>query len=284
MGGPGSGRHGGARDASTGKFITVGLDITGADKVSQKLEQVSESTKKLKDSTKDGTTATDANTSSTDKNTGSKSRNRQEQNNLIDAQTRSVIMLQASTSALNQGVGATYKMIAGLEAMGLRTNEQAQAMQKFVRQLEFFTGLLELGLSIVTIHTTMTELNTGARAKNAVATTQQAAAQIALNSAIRGGGKRGAGAAAGAAAVGLSPMMILLGTTLGLIGAFAIFSRGINNTKTRVELLTEALHGLHQVWSDILTLENPFEGAFESRFGAEARGNKTHFLRELMGA
>jgi len=282
MGGPGSGRHGGARDASTGKFITVGLDITGADKVSQKLEQVSESTKKLKDSTKDGTAATDANTTSTDKNTGSKSRNRQEQNNLIDAQTKSVIMLQASTSALNQGVGATYKMIAGLEAMGAMTTEQAQAMQKFVRQLEFFTGLLELGLSIVTIHTTMTELNTGARAKNAVATTKQAAAQTALNSAISGGGKRGAaGAAAG---IGLSPMMILLGTTIGLIGAFAIFSRGINNTKTRVELLTEALHGLQQVWSDILTLENPFEGAFESRFGAEARGNKTHFLRELMGA
>jgi alcohol dehydrogenase YqhD (iron-dependent ADH family) len=57
-------------------------------------------------------------------------------------------------------------------------------MQKFVRQAEFFTGALELGLSVVTIQTTMTEMNTAAKVKNAKATEQQAAANTALNKSL----------------------------------------------------------------------------------------------------
>ena len=182
MGGPGSGRRNAPRD-TRGRFAALAMDFDDGG-AAKKIAKVSEATQKLKKHTEQASTVTDANTASTDKNTTSKGKNRQEQNALIDSQTRFVIMLQASTSALNQGTGAIYKMIAGLEAMGRIDNERALELQKFVRQVEFFTGGLELGLATLTIYTTVTEMNTAARLKNAAATNTQAAAQTKLNVAI----------------------------------------------------------------------------------------------------
>ena len=182
MGGPGSGRRNAPRD-TRGRFAALAMDFDDGG-AAKKIAKVSEATQKLKKHTEQASTVTDANTASTDKNTTSKGKNRQEQNALIDSQTRFVIMLQASTSALNQGTGAIYKMIAGLEAMGRIDNERALELQKFVRQVEFFTGGLELGLATLTIYTTVTEMNTAARLKNAAATNTQAAAQTKLNAAI----------------------------------------------------------------------------------------------------
>lgn len=166
------------------KFVTLAMEAKGMRKAAAEIEKVAKETEKLKNKTKEASSATDANTASTDTNTTSKGKNKKEHKHLIDEQTRGVIMLQATTSALNQGTGATYKMIAGLEAMGRVTNEQALAMQKFVRQAEFFTGALELGLSVVTIQTTMTEMNTTAKVKNAKATEQQTVANAALNKSL----------------------------------------------------------------------------------------------------
>jgi len=165
------------------KFVTLVVEAE-AEAAFKEMQRLAQETEKLKNSTKEASAATDANTTSTDSNTSSKNKNKGAQQNLIDEQTRGVIMLQASTSALNQATGATYKMIAGAEAMGRITNEQALALQKFVRQAEFFTGALELGLSVVTIQTTLTELNTTAKIRNAKATEAQTVAQTNLNKAI----------------------------------------------------------------------------------------------------
>jgi len=249
------------------KFVTLAMEAKGMREAADKIEKVAQETEKLKNKTKEASSATDANTASTDTNTVSKGRNKQEQKHLIDEQTRGVIMLQATTSALNQGTGATYKMIAGLEAMGLRTNEQALAMQRFVRQAEFFTGALELGLSVVTIQTTMTEMNTAAKVKNTGATIDLTKAEVGLSAALK-----------------LNPYVMILGVVVSLTAAFLIFGKGIDNTKSRVDLLTDSIKGLRQAFEDLLTFQNPFDGAFESRFGSDARGKNTVFIRELMGA
>jgi len=165
------------------KFVTLVIEAE-AEAAFKEMQKLASETEKLKSKTKEASSATDANTASTDTNTTSKGRNRREHNALIDEQTKGVIMLQATTSALNQATGATYKMIAGAEAMGRITNEQALAMQRFVRQAEFFTGALELGLSVVTIQTTLTEMNTAAKVRNAKATESQSIAQTNLNKAI----------------------------------------------------------------------------------------------------
>tara|TARA_R110002020_G_scaffold158753_3_gene342145 strand:+ start:669 stop:1457 length:789 start_codon:yes stop_codon:yes gene_type:complete len=183
MGGPGSGNPGQSRGPG-GKFITLALEVEGTKKAASEIDKVAEKTTKLKKSTEKSSEAVKKNTDETNKNTVSKKKNADQDKALIDGQTKKIIMLQASTSALNQATGATYKMIAGFEAWGALTTEQAAKWQKLARRAELFTGALELGLSAVTIHTTMTELNTAARTKNAAATGAQAAAQNGLNAAL----------------------------------------------------------------------------------------------------
>ena len=64
----------------------------------------------------------------------------------------------AVSKKISRITGAMYRMIAGGEAMGFMDQERAVQLQKSVRQLEFFTGIMELGLAVTTIYTTVTEV------------------------------------------------------------------------------------------------------------------------------
>jgi len=250
-----------------GKFLTLAMEAKGMRKAAAKIEAVAKETEKLKKKTEAASSATDANTSSTDKNTSSTERNTGANRDNITTGFTKAIMLQTMTSAINQATGATYKMIAGLEANGVVDAERARQLQETARRAELLTGALEFMLSIQTVVTTVTELDTAAKGRNTGATIMQTKAQLGLNAALR-----------------VSPYVLLLSVVVSLVSAFLIFGKGIDNTKTRVELLTDAIKGLREAFEDLLTFENPFDGAFESRFGAEARGRNTVFIRELMGA
>tara|TARA_Y100000593_G_C4197448_1_gene280062 strand:- start:2 stop:793 length:792 start_codon:yes stop_codon:yes gene_type:complete len=166
-----------------GKFVTLIIEAE-ARQAHEEMQKLAKETEKLKNKTKEASSATDANTSSTDKNTNSTKRNTGANRDNITSGFTKAIMLQTMTSAINQATGATYKMIAGLEANGVVDAERARQLQENARRAELLTGALEFMLSIQTVVTTVTEVNTAAKVKNAKATEAQTVAQTNLNKAI----------------------------------------------------------------------------------------------------
>ena len=149
MGGPGSGRRGPTtKSPTTGQFVIEGaVTITAAgaieafdmlakeqmelqsaiDNTSREMEEqarVSRDLQQAIDETEDST------------------------KELLDAQTKQLILIQSITSGVNQFTGGLYKAIAGAEALGLANEEQARKAQEAVRSLELLTGTLETLLAI----------------------------------------------------------------------------------------------------------------------------------------
>ena len=147
MGGPGSGRKGGARDAK-GQFTIEGaIAITTAEAVAD-VEKLEGKVDELTGATDRNSTALDKNTQEMDDNTDSKKKNTSETGDAVAGLDTYAISLQIATSALNQTTGALNKMIGGLAETRFLSEETAQDWQKNVRILEFFTGAMELALAV----------------------------------------------------------------------------------------------------------------------------------------
>jgi hypothetical protein len=206
------------------------MEATGMEEAAAKIRKVEKATNKLKNKTKEASAATDANTNSTDKNTTSKEKNTNaDKNNITSGFTRA-IMLQTAASATNQFTGATYKMIAGLEANNLVDQERAMQLQENARRLELFTGGMEIMLSVQTVMTTMTEIDTAAKGKNAAATATQTKAQWGLNAAMMA-----------------NPMGMAITIVLSLVAAlvllemkFGSVTKAIDSTRKAIEKVTDA--------------------------------------------
>tara|TARA_R100001510_G_scaffold34849_1_gene31355 strand:- start:3958 stop:4770 length:813 start_codon:yes stop_codon:yes gene_type:complete len=150
MGGPGSGRRGGARDAG-GRFTMEGaISITVAEAVDN-VELLADQTQKLTQILDKNSGALDENSQSLDKNSNEKVENSDKTKQNINDLDVYAVNLQVATSALNQSTGALMKMTSGLEAAGVLTAEQAAQTQKYIRVLEIFTGAMELALSVTLI-------------------------------------------------------------------------------------------------------------------------------------
>jgi hypothetical protein len=147
MGGPGSGRHGGARD-SAGKFTVAGeitMVVTDAIENVQMLESEVADLQRALD--KEAASMT-KNKRAKDSNTDSTKKNTKEQERANIEKMKSMVVLQSLTSASNQLTGATYKMISGAQASGFVDAERAAEMQNTARQAELLTGAFEAMLAI----------------------------------------------------------------------------------------------------------------------------------------
>tara|TARA_Y100000401_G_scaffold50387_1_gene39320 strand:- start:4316 stop:5128 length:813 start_codon:yes stop_codon:yes gene_type:complete len=150
MGGPGSGRRGGARDAG-GRFTMEGaITVTVAEAVDN-VELLADQTQKLTRILDKNSGALDENSQSLDKNSSEKEENSDKTKQNINDLDVYAVNLQVATSALNQSTGALMKMTSGLEAAGALTAEQAAETQRYIRVLEIFTGAMELALSVTLI-------------------------------------------------------------------------------------------------------------------------------------
>ena len=220
-----------------GKFVTLAMEAKGMEEAAAKIRKVENATNKLKNKTKEGSAATDANTNSTDKNTTSKDKNTvADKNNITSGFTRA-IMLQTAAAATTQFTGATYKMIAGLEANGIVDQERAMQLQENARRLELFTGGMEIMLSVQTVMTTMTEIDTAAKGKNAAATATQTKAQWGLNAAMMA-----------------NPMGMTITIVLSLVAALALLemkfgsvTKAIEATRKAIEKVTGAFGALRDM-------------------------------------
>tara|TARA_R100001086_G_scaffold91116_1_gene45063 strand:- start:231 stop:1043 length:813 start_codon:yes stop_codon:yes gene_type:complete len=147
MGGPGSGRRGGARGAD-GRYVMEGaISITVAE-ATDNLELLEGQVKKLTQVLDNNSSALDENSQALDKNTQEKDDNNSSTGKGINEIDGYAVNLQIATSALNQTTGALMKMTSGLEAANIITAEQAQTYQRYIRILEIFTGAAELALAV----------------------------------------------------------------------------------------------------------------------------------------
>ena len=173
---------------------------------------------------------------------------------------------EALTSGLNQLISAQYKRIDADLAAGKINAEEAEKERKRVKQYEKITGSLETLIALSRLYTVAEMIATAVKLKLTAATQANTAAVVKNN-----------------AALAMNPWVALAVTLAAIIAAFVVFGKGIDNTTSRVRLLTDAIAGLREAWEDLLHLENPFEGAIESRFGSDVRGNKTQLIREFLG-
>jgi len=146
MGGPGSGRRGGARN-EMGQYTIAGTMTLAVgdtiekfqmakkeqDALQASLDKTSKSMKKQKDASKELKDSTDDSTKSIKLHE--------------DEQLRVMFVLQSVTAATNQLTGSMYKMISGAEAAGRITAEEAAQYQRTVRVVELLTGALEAMLA-----------------------------------------------------------------------------------------------------------------------------------------
>jgi len=147
MGGPGSGRPktssntgGGGRYTIEGEVTMTVVDaIAPMQELKTEVDGVSRSVKKL-DNDMDSVEWVKM-------HTGAEIA-AEKQKNLELANINTMVTLQSLTAASNQLTGATYKMIAGLEATGKISTERAADLQNTARQAELLTGAFEFLLAI----------------------------------------------------------------------------------------------------------------------------------------
>lgn len=150
MGGPGSGRQ--KSSGSGDAFVRVVTVLDGAEEVSAGFDDMSDSAREyqytLADGNRESISFAEGNYVVADSVEDLK--NKQKGTNVEMA--ASIIIIQGATSALNQMTGGVYKTIGGLEAMGLLNEEDARQLQEKARIVEFFTGVLEIILSVYTLY------------------------------------------------------------------------------------------------------------------------------------
>ena len=149
MGGPGSGRRGAtAKSPTTGQFVIEGavtMTAVGAIDTFDMLEKeqiglqsaIDNTSQAMEEQTRVSRDLQQAIDESSDSN-----------KELLDSQTKQLILIQSLTSGVNQLTGGLYKAIAGAEALGAVNEEQARKLQEAVRVAELFTGTLETLLAV----------------------------------------------------------------------------------------------------------------------------------------
>jgi hypothetical protein len=154
---------------------------------------------------------------------------------------------EALTSGLNQLISAQYKRIDADLAAGKISAEEAEKERKRVKQYEKITGSLETLIAISRLYTVAEMIATAVKIKLTAATEANTAAVVKNN-----------------AALAMNPWVAFAVTLAAIIAAFVVFGKGIDNTTSRVRLLTDAIAGLREAWSSLLELANPFDNILES--------------------
>ena len=209
-----------------GKFVTLALEIE-AEKANKEFKKLEKETRALKQENKKLSKALDEQTAATKKNEEALKRAKNAQSSLMDEQTKSIILLQGMTSALNQMTGATYKMIAGAEAFNLINEEQAKRFQESARRAELLTGALEFMLAIYTLKIAIVGVDTKVTTANTAATVANTKAQVGLNAALRA-----------------NPVGMTLAIIFSLVAAFALLELKFGTVTKSVKFLRREIDKL----------------------------------------
>ena len=188
MGGPGSGRRGGARipkgQAGAGQFTIEGaIAITTAEAVEgvQKLDREVEN---LTGAVEKSSNAIDENTKEIDENTDSKKKNKDETGDLKDEQFELQIALQLSVSALNQMTGALLKVVGAMEQLNLVSEETAEKSRNVIAALEILVGVLEFILTLFLLVVTANYILNSSMVASAIGTGGLTVAMLGLGKAV----------------------------------------------------------------------------------------------------
>ena len=149
---------------------------------------------------------------------------------------------EAITSATNQLISAQYKRIDADLAAGKITQEEAEQLRKNVKQYEKYTGLLETGIALARFGTVIQMAYNAALAMTAKNTDRATLSTVAFNFALK---------------QIISSVVLLLGYMIAMEKIFG------KTTKT-IDTITESFRKLHEMWSSLLELANPFDNILQS--------------------
>lgn len=149
MGGPGSGRRGPTvQSPTTGQFVIEGAVTMTAVGAIDTFDMLGKEQMELQAAIEDTSREMEEQARVSRDLQQSLDKTDDSTKELLDSQTKQLILIQSLTSGVNQLTGGLYKAIAGLEATTLITEEQARKFQEVVRVAELFTGTLETLLAV----------------------------------------------------------------------------------------------------------------------------------------
>lgn len=273
MGGPGSGRRGGARipkgQAGAGQFtiegaiaITTAEAVEGVQKLDREVENLTGAVEKSSD-------AIDENTKEIDENTDSKKKNKGETSNLKDEQFELQIALQLSVSALNQMTGALLKVVGAMEQLNLVSEETAEKSRNVIAALEILVGVLEFILTLFLLVVTANYILNSSMVASAIGTGGLTVAMLGLGKAV------------GIILIQFAPLVIFLAA---IAYGFKILFDTLRGNTEAIDAIDRQLGKLRDLLSDIVGLTSGLASSIGA-LGDVVRDNPaTKFLSKAGGS
>tara|TARA_R100000353_G_C6505770_1_gene195365 strand:+ start:532 stop:1275 length:744 start_codon:yes stop_codon:yes gene_type:complete len=154
---------------------------------------------------------------------------------------------EAITSATNQLISAQYKRIDADLAAGKISQEEAEELRKNVKQYEKYTGLLETGIALARFGTVIQMAYNAALAMTAKNTDKATLSTTAFNFALK-----------------QNPIILIISSIVLLLGYMIAMEKIFGKTTKTIDAVTESFRKLHEMWSRVLELANPFDNIIES--------------------
>ena len=152
---------------------------------------------------------------------------------------KSLALMEAATSGLNQFISAKYKRIDADLAAGKISQEEAEAQRNAIKQQEKYTGMLEQGIAIARLATVAQALYAAANWNTVLAVKANTIAVLTLNGALYANPLLWVVAAV----VIMIGILIALELKFGLVtksveagsAAFEVFGNWLSNAKDQME-------------------------------------------------
>ena len=230
-----------------GPELRLGVALEGAETAAKKIENIGKEADETEGLVMDLSNSLDYYIEQLKQADKQQNKNKKSSDDLQDSLALKIVVLQGTTSALNQVTGAAYKFIGGLQASGVVTTEQAANLQQYARRLELITGPMEFGIALATLHATATEYKRRATEKDTGATLENTAAQIGLNTALLA-----------------NPYVRVIAFLALFVGYLITMEYALTRTTRYLDAFGEALERIRETWSKLLEMANPFDNIIES--------------------
>lgn len=154
---------------------------------------------------------------------------------------------EAITSATNQLISAQYKRIDADLAAGKITQEEAEQLRKNVKQYEKYTGMLETGIALARFGTVVQMAYNAVMATTDKTTKAATLSTRAFNFALK-----------------QNPIVLIITTLVALIAYLIALEKIFYKTSKSIDVVTDSLKKLQELWSWFLGAANPFDNLIES--------------------
>jgi len=177
---------------------------------------------------------------------------------------KSLALMEAATSGLNQWISAKYKRIDADLAAGKISQEEAEALRKSIKQQEKYTGMMEQGIAIARLSTVVQALYAAANWNTVASLKASTISVLTLNGALWANPLLWIVVAT----IALTAAMLVLEQKLGLV------TKGVDAANVAFEKLMNWVDGVRD---GIKGLGDDFEEFVDEKMA------KVEFITDLIG-